>query len=162
MNSCMASPAATRTSTHRTAPLLASHSSTCARLANAWGDAVLRVRSFLTMTERIRPHHPASTVKLHLRLGVSAVCLGLSLRTLRPLSPSCRRHRMIVHLLHRPPSTRRGLVQGGAFRRKLVIVGDGACGKTSLLSVFAMGEFPREYEPSTWNLIHGVCGRLAD
>ncbi|KAG0659305.1 Rho GTPase [Rhodotorula mucilaginosa] len=38
--------------------------------------------------------------------------------------------------------------QGGAFRRKLVIVGDGACGKTSLLSVFAMGEFPRDYEPT--------------
>ncbi|GAA5855512.1 hypothetical protein JCM9279_006033 [Rhodotorula babjevae] len=37
---------------------------------------------------------------------------------------------------------------GGAFRRKLVIVGDGACGKTSLLSVFAMGEFPREYTPT--------------
>ncbi|GAA5883076.1 hypothetical protein JCM3774_000569, partial [Rhodotorula dairenensis] len=37
---------------------------------------------------------------------------------------------------------------GGAFRRKLVIVGDGACGKTSLLSVFAMGEFPRDYEPT--------------
>ncbi|GAA6005846.1 uncharacterized protein JCM10292_004658 [Rhodotorula paludigena] len=37
---------------------------------------------------------------------------------------------------------------GGAFRRKLVIVGDGACGKTSLLSVFAMGEFPQEYTPT--------------
>ncbi|GAA93955.1 uncharacterized protein L969DRAFT_92140 [Mixia osmundae IAM 14324] len=35
-----------------------------------------------------------------------------------------------------------------ALRRKLVIVGDGACGKTSLLSVFAMGEFPQEYEPT--------------
>ncbi|GAA5973911.1 hypothetical protein JCM11641_001213 [Rhodosporidiobolus odoratus] len=35
-----------------------------------------------------------------------------------------------------------------AIRRKLVIVGDGACGKTSLLSVFAMGEFPSEYEPT--------------
>ncbi|KAG9083391.1 Rho GTPase [Ceratobasidium sp. UAMH 11750] len=33
----------------------------------------------------------------------------------------------------------------GAIRRKLVIVGDGACGKTSLLCVFAMGEFPKEY-----------------
>ncbi|KAJ8291630.1 GTP-binding protein rho2 [Rhodotorula toruloides] len=40
---------------------------------------------------------------------------------------------------------------GGAFRRKLVIVGDGACGKTSLLSVFAMGEFPREYEPTIFD-----------
>ncbi|CAE6411264.1 unnamed protein product [Rhizoctonia solani] len=33
----------------------------------------------------------------------------------------------------------------GPIRRKLVIVGDGACGKTSLLCVFAMGEFPKEY-----------------
>ncbi|KAH9990449.1 hypothetical protein BJV77DRAFT_1061006 [Russula vinacea] len=29
------------------------------------------------------------------------------------------------------------------LRRKLVIVGDGACGKTSLLCTFALGEFPR-------------------
>jgi len=35
-----------------------------------------------------------------------------------------------------------------AIRRKLVIVGDGACGKTSLLCVFAMGEFPKDYEPT--------------
>ncbi|GAA5930460.1 uncharacterized protein JCM15063_004810 [Sporobolomyces koalae] len=35
-----------------------------------------------------------------------------------------------------------------ALRRKLVIVGDGACGKTSLLSVFSLGEFPSEYEPT--------------
>jgi len=30
-----------------------------------------------------------------------------------------------------------------AVCRKLVIIGDGACGKTSLLSVFTLGEFPR-------------------
>lgn len=36
------------------------------------------------------------------------------------------------------------------IRRKLVVVGDGACGKTSLLSVFAMGEFPKEYEPTVF------------
>ncbi|RIA80361.1 P-loop containing nucleoside triphosphate hydrolase protein [Glomus cerebriforme] len=30
------------------------------------------------------------------------------------------------------------------IRRKLVIVGDGACGKTSLLSVFTLGYFPKE------------------
>jgi Rho family protein len=35
-----------------------------------------------------------------------------------------------------------------AIRRKLVIVGDGACGKTSLLCSFALGEFPREYQPT--------------
>ncbi len=34
------------------------------------------------------------------------------------------------------------------IRRKLVIVGDGACGKTSLLCVFALGEFPYEYQPT--------------
>lgn len=27
--------------------------------------------------------------------------------------------------------------------RKLVIIGDGACGKTSLLSVFTLGYFPK-------------------
>jgi Rho family protein len=35
-----------------------------------------------------------------------------------------------------------------AIRRKLVIVGDGACGKTSLLCSFALGEFPKEYQPT--------------
>ncbi|PWN21031.1 hypothetical protein BCV69DRAFT_282536 [Microstroma glucosiphilum] len=34
------------------------------------------------------------------------------------------------------------------IRRKLVIVGDGACGKTSLLNVFALGSFPSDYEPT--------------
>ena len=29
-----------------------------------------------------------------------------------------------------------------AYFRKLVIIGDGACGKTSLLSVFTLGYFP--------------------
>jgi GTPase SAR1 family protein len=30
----------------------------------------------------------------------------------------------------------------GFLTRKLVIIGDGACGKTSLLSVFTLGYFP--------------------
>ena len=33
-------------------------------------------------------------------------------------------------------------------RYKLVIVGDGACGKTSLLTVFKTGEFPTEHIPT--------------
>jgi len=37
------------------------------------------------------------------------------------------------------------------IRRKLVIVGDGACGKTSLLSSFALGEFPKEYQPTVFD-----------
>lgn len=35
-------------------------------------------------------------------------------------------------------------------KRKIVIVGDGACGKTSLLYVFTLGEFPTEYHPTVF------------
>ncbi|WVR04270.1 hypothetical protein IAU60_001270 [Kwoniella sp. DSM 27419] len=38
-----------------------------------------------------------------------------------------------------------------AIRRKLVIVGDGAAGKTSLLNVFAVGHFPEAYEPTVFD-----------
>ncbi|KAK6464727.1 Rho2 protein [Scheffersomyces coipomensis] len=34
--------------------------------------------------------------------------------------------------------------------RKLIIVGDGAIGKTSLLYVFTLGEFPTEYHPTVF------------
>ncbi|KAG9240771.1 putative Rho GTPase Rho 2 [Calycina marina] len=34
--------------------------------------------------------------------------------------------------------------------RKLVIIGDGACGKTSLLSVFTLGYFPTTYVPTVF------------
>ncbi|KAF8460356.1 GTP-binding protein-like protein rho2, partial [Kalaharituber pfeilii] len=34
--------------------------------------------------------------------------------------------------------------------RKLVIIGDGACGKTSLLSVFTLGYFPPHYVPTVF------------
>lgn len=37
-----------------------------------------------------------------------------------------------------------------AIRRKLVIIGDGACGKTSLLSVFTLGYFPTRYVPTVF------------
>ncbi|KAF2665521.1 GTP-binding protein RHO-1 protein-like protein [Microthyrium microscopicum] len=36
------------------------------------------------------------------------------------------------------------------MRRKLVIIGDGACGKTSLLSVFTLGYFPTRYTPTVF------------
>ncbi|KAF7338988.1 GTP-binding protein Rho1 [Mycena venus] len=36
------------------------------------------------------------------------------------------------------------------LRRKLVIVGDGACGKTSLLIVFSHGTFPEVYVPTVF------------
>lgn len=35
-------------------------------------------------------------------------------------------------------------------RRKLVVIGDGACGKTSLLHVFTLGKFPKEYLPTVF------------
>lgn len=36
------------------------------------------------------------------------------------------------------------------MRKKLVIVGDGACGKTSLLTTFSRGFFPTEYVPTVF------------
>ncbi|KAJ9049433.1 Rho GTPase [Entomophthora muscae] len=36
------------------------------------------------------------------------------------------------------------------LNRKLVIVGDGACGKTSLLSVYIHGTFPKEHTPTVF------------
>ncbi|CAG8518195.1 5616_t:CDS:2 [Paraglomus occultum] len=50
-----------------------------------------------------------------------------------------------------------------AIRRKLVIVGDGACGKTSLLNVFTLGYFPKDYVPTVFdNLVTDIKidGRL--
>ncbi|KAI9491540.1 Rho1 GTPase [Zychaea mexicana] len=37
------------------------------------------------------------------------------------------------------------------IQRKLVIVGDGACGKTSLLTVFAQGDFPQGHVPTVFD-----------
>ncbi|CAL8086423.1 unnamed protein product [Calicophoron daubneyi] len=38
----------------------------------------------------------------------------------------------------------------GAIRKKLVIVGDGACGKTCLLIVFSKDQFPEVYVPTVF------------
>jgi len=40
--------------------------------------------------------------------------------------------------------------RNSVIRRKLVIIGDGACGKTSLLSVFTLGYFPTHYVPTVF------------
>ncbi|XP_040827354.1 transforming protein RhoA-like isoform X3 [Ochotona curzoniae] len=37
-----------------------------------------------------------------------------------------------------------------ALRKKLVVVGAGACGKTSLLVVFSRDSFPEEYVPTVF------------
>ena len=38
----------------------------------------------------------------------------------------------------------------GSIRKKLVIVGDGACGKTCLLIVFSKDQFPEVYVPTVF------------
>jgi len=50
------------------------------------------------------------------------------------------------------PSTSKDVI-----RRKLVIIGDGACGKTSLLSVFTLGYFPKDYQPTVFDNYVSVC-----
>lgn len=44
-----------------------------------------------------------------------------------------------------------------AIKRKIVIVGDAACGKTSLLYVFTLGEFPTEYHPTVFENYVSDC-----
>lgn len=40
--------------------------------------------------------------------------------------------------------------KGRVFKRKLVVVGDGACGKTSLLVTFSKDSFPTMYVPTVF------------
>lgn len=50
-----------------------------------------------------------------------------------------------------------GLGGSKSTQRKLVLLGDGACGKTSLLNVFTRGYFPTVYEPTVFeNYVHDI------
>ncbi|XP_029484092.1 rho-related GTP-binding protein RhoF-like isoform X1 [Oncorhynchus nerka] len=50
--------------------------------------------------------------------------------------------------------TQNGMTSNGNAKKgeelKIVIVGDGGCGKTSLLMVYAKGDFPEKYAPSVF------------
>ncbi|CAB1348693.1 unnamed protein product [Coregonus sp. 'balchen'] len=54
-----------------------------------------------------------------------------------------------------------------AFEKKLLIVGDGACGKTSLLIVFSVDRFPEVYVPTVFEQYKllivgdGACGKTS-
>ncbi|WBW73746.1 Rho family GTPase Rho2 [Schizosaccharomyces osmophilus] len=49
------------------------------------------------------------------------------------------------------------MLQSQSIRRKLVVVGDGACGKTSLLSVFTLGYFPTVSVPTVFENYVSDC-----
>ena len=43
------------------------------------------------------------------------------------------------------------------FKKKLVVVGDGACGKTCLLVVYSSGGFPTTYVPTVFENYVAKC-----
>ena len=45
--------------------------------------------------------------------------------------------------------------------KKLVIIGDGACGKTSLLMVYTGGKFPTEYTPTVFEVTNKEVGIMS-
>ncbi|KAJ1546657.1 GTP-binding protein Rho1, partial [Nowakowskiella sp. JEL0078] len=42
---------------------------------------------------------------------------------------------------------------GDPLRKKLVVVGDGGCGKTCLLTRFNLGYFPQDYAPTVFETL---------
>lgn len=57
----------------------------------------------------------------------------------------------IIYFLQFQPETDETSTEPmAAIRKKLVIVGDGACGKTCLLIVFSKDQFPEVYVPTVF------------
>ncbi|PNY23758.1 Uncharacterized protein TCAP_06293, partial [Tolypocladium capitatum] len=112
---------------------------------------------------RHQPCDPASTV--HKR---SVSCPGCGIECELPafessptIPPSHARRPVDETTRHaddwRPP-TMPALCGGSkTVQRKLVLLGDGASGKTSLLNVFTRGYFPTVYEPTVFeNYVHDI------
>lgn len=91
--------------------------------------------------------HVSHGGEFRLVVGSLSDCYALSART---AVLACRREKTPPCSLFFSPPDFAERPQMAAIRKKLVIVGDGACGKTCLLIVFSKDQFPEVYVPTVF------------
>ena len=80
----------------------------------------------------------------------SILYLGMLIESCAPWSPKCVIAWSYYGFLYNLDNTLSHVSVMAAIRKKLVIVGDGACGKTCLLIVFSKDQFPEVYVPTVF------------